>query len=1438
MSEQPENPEGLERPESRLESEGPEESESPEDLASPPVRGARNKRGQRHGRARRFVVRPLIWMFAFGLALAAALWLFLESPFAKSRARVLVSARLTELLGRPIRVEEVDFGWLPLDVELRGVVIPGPTAQSPPFAVLPRVRVLGAWRGLSDGKVNLEQIEIERPRFELYLGPNGETNLPEIADTGGGSSAVDVHIGRILITDGTFVLDERTLPLALEAHAIHGRLLGQGPLGADSPLLARLTAQDVTTTLPAAKPYGLTAAIRAAITPGRVAIENVRLAAPEIRADLSGDVTWKGIEWDVALDIAAEGEAALFNRLGYLGDPIEGPFTFAGRFLADRTKNPAYSEKGAKEQKKGVPPTSAVPRTIISSSWSGDLAAPRVRFLDRDWTEIAAGLRGDPRRVDVAVNRLRYAEGVAQGTVVVDLASPPPGVIDNGAYPVAVDLEVREIDVRRFLADLGPELELAVASRAAGKITYRATADDLIAGQGEFALTLAPNPNARGGLAIGGDLPIIYDRGIFTSRGFRLVGPALDATGDAAWDVEQESGNVTARLSTGDLAAVARLFPGAATEPPPLWRPERGRGTVDATLETAADGTVVAARFDLADVASGALTADSIVGTLRYRESVSPNDLGNRLEDVEITARRGAAVLAVSGFLPLPADGGVIPARAPIGLAVTLDRWPASEIARWVPNFPIAEVGGRLDGRADLGGTWSELSGSGQIAIEDFSLGGQTLGRAMAEARFAGPNVEIAAATIGGPAGLLSARGTIDRANERLNLAIEAPALDLAQEPLRSILGGDLSGRAALHATVVGTFDAPDARLTLRAIELAFAGRPLGAGGASQLIAEWDGSQVTAQGSLVGLATFRGGGRLDTRGADAKFDLSSRNLAGLLGIAGVEVAPTFTGGFQGRAALSGEFAADTFGAEVTLDQLDATFDSIVAPSGRRTVRNLEPVVVRLAGEKVDIRSLYLGEAASGSELFVAGTISTQAVPPGTTATAATAATPANSSPQLDLKAQTTLSASWLRELVPTIDLTGFVDAIATVRGTADRPAIRGEGELRDARLIVPDLPNAFEGLRGSILFNRDEIVFDDFRARTGTGTVLLSGRMDVPAPDRELDYSVQLVADGLSLRYPEGFFVRGHAELALGSVKGGGRQVRGVVDLDQAFYLDDVAVGTLDLLKGVFRRERVEVVEADEALASTALSVAVRGPGALRVRNNVADLRGDVDLQVRGTAARPSVIGRVDIQEGGTIVWADNEYEIDRGRITFDNPSRIDPVIDLVAKTRVKNFDIALNLSGTVDRLDAKFSTDEGLADLDVLALLATGNEIDSSDRIEVPGGSGGLESLAPRTSSASTILADQIGRELTGRVRTLFGFDRLRVDPLAGTGGEAISGVQVTVGKRLSRNLFVTYTTNPATSQNNILQVEWQVGRDVVLVFTRNGDESYSVDAQWERRY
>ena len=58
----------------------------------------------------------------------------------------------------------------------------------------------------------------------------------------------------------------------------------------------------------------------------------------------------------------------------------------------------------------------------------------------------------------------------------------------------------------------------------------------------------------------------------------------------------------------------------------------------------------------------------------------------------------------------------------------------------------------------------------------------------------------------------------------------------------------------------------------------------------------------------------------------------------------------------------------------------------------------------------------------------------------------------------------------------------------------------------------------------------------------------------------------------------------------------------------------------------------------DEILASTHLNLAVIGKDALRIRNNIADLRGGLDLSIRGSLARPVIFGSVEVDRGGVLL--------------------------------------------------------------------------------------------------------------------------------------------------------------------------------------------------------
>jgi translocation and assembly module TamB len=178
---------------------------------------------------------------------------------------------------------------------------------------------------------------------------------------------------------------------------------------------------------------------------------------------------------------------------------------------------------------------------------------------------------------------------------------------------------------------------------------------------------------------------------------------------------------------------------------------------------------------------------------------------------------------------------------------------------------------------------------------------------------------------------------------------------------------------------------------------------------------------------------------------------------------------------------------------------------------------------------------------------------------------------------------------------------------------------------------------------------------------------------------------------------------------------------------------------------------------------------------------------------------------------------------VDRGLLTFANPYRIEPVIDLAATTRVRDYEVELSLSGTPDRLNASYRSDPPLADLEVLSLVATGSpEV-------VGGGAGG--------SIAESFLFGQAASAISKRVGSLFGLDTFRIDPV-GSGGGSVSGVRVTVEKRLTKSFAVSYSQDPSSTENQILQARWAVQDNLTLVFTLEGDETYAVDVRWEKGF
>src|SRR6185295_12486511 len=138
----------------------------------------------------------------------------------------------------------------------------------------------------------------------------------------GGPKRFDVRIGHILIEDGVFRINERKLPLTLEARAVWGRLVGRAERGGEggNRLDGLITAQEVVTTLPRARPYRFTLSAKGSVLPqeGRVRIATARLASPDLGASASGFVDYRAASRRV--ELAIEGRVSTKTRFQWTPD--------------------------------------------------------------------------------------------------------------------------------------------------------------------------------------------------------------------------------------------------------------------------------------------------------------------------------------------------------------------------------------------------------------------------------------------------------------------------------------------------------------------------------------------------------------------------------------------------------------------------------------------------------------------------------------------------------------------------------------------------------------------------------------------------------------------------------------------------------------------------------------------------------------------------------------------------------------------------------------------------------------------------------------------------------------------------------------------------------------------------------------------------------------
>jgi translocation and assembly module TamB len=382
-------------------------------------------------------------------------------------------------------------------------------------------------------------------------------------------------------------------------------------------------------------------------------------------------------------------------------------------------------------------------------------------------------------------------------------------------------------------------------------------------------------------------------------------------------------------------------------------------------------------------------------------------------------------------------------------------------------------------------------------------------------------------------------------------------------------------------------------------------------------------------------------------------------------------------------------------------------------------------------------------------------------------------------------------------------------------------------EIADAAFNLRDVPNGLEKISAVIRFDRTRATIERFTAQTGGGDLSLSGFVGFGG--EELVYRLQAAAQRVRVRYPEAVSTAFNASLSLTGTTSR-RLLSGNVVVNRIGITPKTDIGSLLAESG---RTAAPAATSSPFLRGMQLDIEVEtAPDAELQTSLTRDIQPEADLRLRGTATRPVVLGRISVNQG-EIQFFGTQYTIQRGDVSFFNPVKIEPVLNLDLETRVRGITVTINFTGPMDKLNMNYRSDPPMQSSEIIALLTVGR---------APGTAATPTSQTNPSQSflsagSNSLLGQAVTAPLTGRLQRLFGVSRLKIDPEL-TGITNTPQARLTVEQQLSRELTVTYITNLNRTQQQIVRVQWDFSRDFSLLAVRDENGIFGVDFLYRRRW
>lgn len=430
---------------------------------------------------------------------------------------------------------------------------------------------------------------------------------------------------------------------------------------------------------------------------------------------------------------------------------------------------------------------------------------------------------------------------------------------------------------------------------------------------------------------------------------------------------------------------------------------------------------------------------------------------------------------------------------------------------------------------------------------------------------------------------------------------------------------------------------------------------------------------------------------------------------------------------------------------------------------------------------------------------------------------------------LNLKVNANADLALLSKFSQGINSAGDIVLSASVKGAPRAPTVDGRLELSNAAFQKTDWPNGISNAKGVILLTGTSARIQSLTAESGGGQIAITG--GVTRSGTEFNFNLAARANRVMVLTQSGASATANANVKLTGTSAASL-LSGTANVLNVGFQTHTDIGSILTQTAA---PMVTPTAPKGILAGMKLDIAVRmGTGASFVSSYTENVEAQADLNLRGTLANPGILGRVTITQGNLIFFG-TKYTVNEGSLTFYNPSKIEPILNMNLETAVQGVDVILTVTGPVQNMNFSYHSDPPLQFSEIIALLAGGKTPTSDPVLLANQPSTPQQSIAQMGESAlvSTVIANPVA----GQLQRVFGVTSLKISP-SFISGSAIPEARLTLQQRISSDITFTYVTNLNTVDPQVIRVEWALNPQWSAVLTRDINGIVGVDFFYKHRF